>query len=65
MSKRRRTILGIIIIELLLACGWYYLASLAQTPEAARRIGETMGMVMGVILGLSPLLYLMARGNDL
>lgn len=65
MPKRRRTILAVILIELLLAAGWYYLAGIAQSPEAARTIGETMGMAMGVILGLSPLLYLIARKNDL
>jgi len=65
MSKRKRTLIGIVVIELLLAGLWLYLTGLAQSPEAARRIGETMGMVMGVILGLSPLLYLMARRNDL
>jgi hypothetical protein len=65
MSKRKRTILAIIFIELMFAAGWFYLASLAQTPESARRIGEAMGLVMGILLGLSPLLYLIARRNDL
>jgi len=70
MSKRKRTIFAIIFIELFLAGLWYYLhAQLAQSPnataESAATIGRTMGGAMGLILGLSPLLYLMARRNDL
>ena len=40
MSKRKRTIITLIVVELLLAA-------------------------MGIVLALSPLLYLMARKNDL
>ncbi|HEX8127231.1 MAG TPA: hypothetical protein VF548_16770 [Allosphingosinicella sp.] len=65
----KRTILALLLLELLLAGLWYYLANMAATSasagsDSARTIGETMGTVMGVVLGLSPVLYLLARSND-
>jgi hypothetical protein len=59
----------LVVIELLLAGLWLYLARMAATspgasPDAGRVIGETMGTAMGVLLGLSPFLYLLARSND-
>jgi hypothetical protein len=70
MSKRKRTLIGIAVVELLLAGLWYYLHMRAVnsptwSPDGPERIGRTMGMAMGVILGLAPLLYLLARSNDL
>ena len=70
MSKRTRVVIGLIVIELLLAGGWFWLHNLALTssrasPDSARVIGQTFGTVMGVVLGLSPLLYMLARRNDL
>ena len=70
MSKRRRTVIGIIVIELLLAALWYYLhtelaMSANATAESAEVIGQMMGGAMGLILGLSPVLYLLTRRNDL
>ena len=65
MTRAKRTILAVIVIELLLAGLWYYLArSPGAGPDTGRVLGETMGTAMGVILGLSPLLYLLARSND-
>jgi len=69
MSKRKRTIIAIIVIELLLAGLWYYLhnelaMSESATKDSAEVLGRTMGGAMGLILGLSPLLYLLARSND-
>ena len=69
MSRTKRIILVLALIELLLAGLWVYLAHLAATfpgvsPEAGWVIGQTMGGAMGVILGLSPVLYLLARSND-
>ncbi len=70
MSKRKRTVIGIIVIELLLAGGWIWLHGVAvASPHASgdsvRAIGEVFGGAMGLILGLSPVLYLVARRNDL
>jgi hypothetical protein len=70
MSKRKQTIVGIIVIELLLAGGWIWLNSVAATSpnatrDTARAIGEVFGGAMGLIVGLSPVLYLVARRNDL
>ena len=69
MSKRKRTIIGIIVIEFLLAGGWIWMHGIASTSsyatsESTRVIGEVFGGAMGLILGLSPLLYMMARRND-
>jgi len=70
MSKRKRTVIGIIVIELLLAGGWIWLHSVAVTSphassDSTRVIGEVFGGAMGLSLGLSPVLYLVARRNDL
>jgi hypothetical protein len=69
MSKRKRTVIAIIVIELLLAGGWIWLHQMAvgssrASPESTRVIGEVFGGAMGLILALSPLLYLFARSND-
>jgi hypothetical protein len=65
MTRAKRTILALIVIELMLAGLWYYLANAPGAgPDSGRVVGETMGTVMGAILGLSPLLYLLARSND-
>ena len=70
MSKRKRTLIAVVVLELLLAGLWYYLhmEAITQpgwTKDAPEVIGRTMGTVMGALLGLAPLLYLMARRNDL
>lgn len=69
MTRVKRTILALVLLELILAGLWYYLADMAATsprasPDSGRVIGETMGTVMGVVLGLSLILYLLARSND-
>jgi hypothetical protein len=69
MSKRQQTVIAIVVIELLLAGGWVWLHNMAMTsphatPDSARVIGQVFGGAMGLILALSPLLYLMARNND-
>jgi hypothetical protein len=70
MSKRKRTLIALVVIELLLAGGWIWLHSMAisspnASPDAPRVIGQVFGAAMGIILGLSPFLYLFARRNDL
>jgi hypothetical protein len=66
MSRRKRTLIAIAVIELLLAGGWIWLHGMAMTSphaakDSARVIGEVFGGAMGLVLALSPLLYLMAR----
>ena len=69
MSRRKRTLIAIVVIELLLAGGWIWLHGMAMTSphaarDSARVIGEVFGGAMALVLALSPLLYLMARSND-
>jgi hypothetical protein len=69
MSRTKRTVLVLALIELFLGGLWLYLAHLAATspgasPDAGPVIGRTMGAAMGLVLGLSPFLYLLARSND-
>jgi hypothetical protein len=65
MTRTKRTVIALVLLELFLAGLWYYLArSPGAGPDTARVLGQTMGTAMGVILGLSPLLYLLARSND-
>ncbi|HEX8063205.1 MAG TPA: hypothetical protein VF535_08305 [Allosphingosinicella sp.] len=65
MTRTKRTILALVLLELFLAGLWYYLVGAPGAgPDTGRVLGQTMGMAMGVILGLSPVLILLARRND-
>jgi hypothetical protein len=70
MSKKKRTLLAIVLVELLLAGIWYYLAGLGAahpervTPDFQRTVGSSMGAAMGAFLGLGLLLFLMAAKRD-
>jgi hypothetical protein len=70
MSKRTRVVIVLVVIELLLAGGWLWLHNMAltsshATADSTRVIGQTFGAAMGIVLALSPFLYLFARRNDL
>ena len=70
MSKRTRVVIVLIVVELLLAGGWFWLHNLALTSshasaDSTRVIGQTFGAAMGIVAALSPVLYLVARRNDL
>jgi hypothetical protein len=70
MSKKKRTLIAIILVELLLAVIWFYLANLGAThpervtPDFQRTVGSTIGAAMGAFLGLGFLLFLMAAKRD-
>ena len=68
MSRRKRVLLAIVLVELVLAGIWIMLtmaaANSSSQADAARTIGETMGMAMGGLLGLGFVLYLMAAKAD-
>lgn len=70
MSKKTRTLLAIVVVELLLAGIWLYLANLGAAhpervaPEYQRTVGSTIGAAMGAFLGLGLVLYLMAAKRD-
>ena len=69
MSRRKRVIIMVVVLEVLLGLGWIWLSHAAvsggsSNPDAPRIIGQVMGAAMGIVLGISPLLYLLARNND-
>lgn len=68
MTRKTRVILAIVAVEILLAGIWYFLtvaaADNSSQPDAARTIGEAMGIAMGGLLGLGFILYLMAAKAD-
>lgn len=70
MTYKKRTLLAVIVVELLLAGIWFYLAGLGQaqpdrvTADFQTTLGSTMGMVMGAFLGFGVLLYFMAAKRD-
>lgn len=70
MSRKARTLIAIVLVELLLGGIWLYLAMVrAAEPERVapgfqRTLGETMGMAMGALLGFGLLLFFMAAKRD-
>ena len=70
MSKVKRTIIAIVMVELLLGGIWYYLIGLgASQPDRAHAdyqttLGSTMGMAMGAFLGFGILLLFIAAKRD-
>ena len=68
MTRKMRVILAIGVVELLLGGLWYYLTVLAvtrgNTPDAAKVIGQTMGMAMGGLAGLGVILFILAAKAD-
>lgn len=64
MSYRRRTLLLIAVVEFGLAYFYLYAMRSPGSPEQIAERGRLIGLVMGAILGLTPLLYVMARNND-
>ena len=65
MTRTKRRILALVLLELFLAGLWYYLAAAPGAgPDTGRVLGQTLGAAMGIILGLSPVLILFARSND-
>jgi len=70
MTYKKRTILAVILVELLLAGIWFYLAGMGQadpdrvTPDFQQTLGSTMGMAMGAFLGFGLLLLFIAAKRD-
>ena len=73
MSKKMRVVISFIVVELLLACLWFFLSraraeqgddSVSTAAEAARTIGSTMGMAMGALAGVFLILFFIAAKND-
>ena len=69
MSRFKRMIVGVAVLELLLLGGWIWLHGLAMasphaTAESTRVIGEVFGGAMAVVLVVTPLLYLVMRRSE-
>ena len=70
MSRRARTLIAIVVVELLLGGIWLYLAGIGAaqpervTPDFQRTLGQTMGLAMGAFLGFGLLLFFMAAKRD-
>jgi hypothetical protein len=70
MSKKARTVIAVVLVELILGGIWFYLAATGAahpervTPDFQRTLGSTMGTVMGAFLGFGLLLFLMAAKRD-
>ena len=70
MTYRARTILAIVVVELLLGGIWFYLAGMGAsqpdrvTADFQGTLGSTMGMAMGALLGFGVLLFLVAAKRD-
>lgn len=66
MPKVKRMIVGVAILELILAGSWIWLHGLAAASpranaESTRVIGEVFGGAMALVLVVAPLLYLVMR----
>ena len=66
MSRLKRMVVGVAVLELLLLGGWMWLRGLAMaapqaTAEGSRMIGVVFGTAMGLVLVLTPFLYLLMR----
>lgn len=67
---KTRVILVLVILELLLAGMWWFLAQMGAsdpssvTPDFQKTLGETMGMAMGALLGFGVLMVFVAARND-
>ena len=64
MSYCKRLMLVVGLLELLLAVFYLWAVTSPGSPEQHAERGRLIGMIMGVILGLSPLLYIFALSND-
>ena len=70
MSKKARLVIVLVVIEAALAGLWWYLARYGManpdrvTADFQQVVGQTMGMVMGGVLGLGVILFFVAARND-
>jgi hypothetical protein len=70
MSKKARTVLAVVLVELILAGIWFYLGGMGAAhpdraaPEFQQTLGQTMGTAMGAFLGFGLLLFFIAAKRD-
>lgn len=65
-----RLVVALAVIELLLAGGWFWMASFGAanpdrvTSDFQSTLGQTMGAAMGALLGFGVLLFFIAARAD-
>ena len=68
MSPTARLIIGIVLIELLLAGLWFWLAGMAAESSAHPRaqvvIGQSIGGAMGIVLALGCVIFFVRRSRQ-
>jgi hypothetical protein len=70
MSRRVRLLLGIVLVESMLAGLWYMLQPDERgrtqflSPDGPAEVGRIMGTAMGAMLGLAIFLYFIASAAD-
>ncbi len=70
MARSKRILITLVVLELALAAGWFYLASLARSGaapdpvEAQARIGEVFGGVMGGLAAFMGFAYVLASRKE-
>jgi hypothetical protein len=70
MSYKKRTVLAILLVELLLGGIWFYPATMGATQpdrvtdDFQTTVGSTMGGAMGLFLGLGVVLFFVAAKRD-
>ena len=70
MSRKARLVILIIVVEIMAAGAWWYLARFGLenpgrvTADYQTRVGQTMGAVMGGLIGFGVLLFFIAAHND-
>lgn len=71
MSRRVRLLLGIVLVEPMLAGLWWYMLQPDErgrtqflSPDGPAEVGRIMGTAMGAMLGLAIFLYFIASAAD-
>lgn len=70
MSRKARLLIVFVIVEAFLAGIWWYLARYGManpdrvTADFQAVVGQTMGMVMGGLVGIGFILFFVAASND-
>lgn len=70
MNRKMRVVLVLVMLEILLAGGWWMMARFgAENPDRItadfqETVGQTMGAAMGALAGFGVLMFFIAARND-